>query len=141
MSELIWQPKKLNCLPNFDIEISRLFMKHALNLKITNEGSNAINTVAKNILEKEYKCSSAIPFEFYEDTYAVTKFNITGGGRWFSSKVPTYGKNILNVFTDNQNIVYSGHNIDATSYSLAMLRLMDVWTTYFSVIKESYQKK
>lgn len=116
-------------------------MEQALNLKITDEGSNGINTVAKNILDKEYKCCVTVPFEFYEDTYVVTQFNITGGGRWFSSKVPTYGKNILDVFTDNQNIVYSGHNIDNTLHSLAMLRLIDIWTTYFSVIKESYQKK
>jgi hypothetical protein len=141
MSELIWQPKNLHCWPNYDIEVSRSFMEQASNLHITNEFSNSLNAYAKSILEKNFKCSASNPFEFFEDTYVVSQFNIDGGGRWFASKIPAYGKNILDVFQDNQNIIYSGHNIDTSTHSIAMLRLMDVWTSYFSIIKESHQKK
>jgi hypothetical protein len=141
MSELIWQPNKLNCWPNLEIEISRSFVELASNLHITDEGSYKINTHAKDVLEKEFKCNAAVPFNFYEDTYLVMHFNITGGGRWFASNNPTYGKPILDVFPKNQNIVYSGHNIDTTMHTLAMFRLMDIWTTFFPVVKEMYEKK
>ena len=78
LTNLIWQPSFPSSSAEFRVAFDRKFMLEMLNTKTTDKKQTDFNQTTIQLLS-HLKLSKR-PFQFYEDTWFVNQFDLSGNG-------------------------------------------------------------
>ena len=132
IDKIIWQPSFPCDGWDFVVLLDRNFARDMAGLHITPENQRKINELANKELKRK-GINWLNPYNFLEDSYLVTCFNIEGNGCWLSTSESDLTR--LLAAKENRPLKYETHNCRFQSQQSALQKIFDTWIRYADVVK------